>query len=115
MKPYRPTLWIAAALVLTLAACSKPTPPPEVAPAAAMPAPAVAAVESSDIDVTTLVKTALLSDNDTKAFEVAVVTTKGDVRLTGVMDTQMQIDRALTITRAITGVHAVHDELTLKK
>jgi hyperosmotically inducible protein len=71
--------------------------------------------EVSDNDVTTKVKTALISDDTLKGFDIAVVTTKGDVRLTGILDNQNQIDRANALARAVDGVHAIHDELTLKK
>ncbi len=74
-----------------------------------------AGAEVSDIDVTTKVKTALISDDALKGFDIAVVTTKGDVRLTGIVDNQIQIDRADALARAVDGVHAIHDELTLKK
>ena len=43
-----------------------------------------------------------------------VVTTKGDVRLTGVVQSQVQIDTALRIARAAEGGHTIHDELTIK-
>ena len=101
------SLAAAWALALTLAACGRPAAPPAVAATPAMP-------DVSDMDVTTRVKTALLRDDATKAFEVIVLTTKGDVRLSGVMDTQAQKDQALAVTRAIEGVHTVHDEITLK-
>lgn len=93
------------AVLLSLAACGKP------APAVQTPPPVA---EVSDMDVTTRVKTALLSDEATKSFEVVVLTTKGDVRLSGVMDTQAQKDQALAVARAIEGVHTVHDEITVK-
>ena len=103
---------LATALALGfLGACSK-TPEP---PAASMPAAAPATTNVSDIDVTEHVKTALLRSDLLKGMEIAVVTTQGDVRLTGVLDTQPQIDDALRIARAAEGAHAVHDELTLKK
>jgi osmotically-inducible protein OsmY len=73
------------------------------------------AVEVSDIDVTTKVKTALLNDDIVKRIDIAVVTTKGDVRLTGILDNQNQIDRTISLARTVAGVHAIHDELTLKK
>jgi hyperosmotically inducible protein len=73
------------------------------------------AVEVSDSDVTTKVKTALLGDDAVKSFHIAVVTAKGDVRLTGVLDNQYQIDRAISLAHAVEGVHAIHDELTLKQ
>lgn len=100
----------AAALVLTgLVGCSKP---PE--PTAASPAPAAAA-NVSDIDITEHVKTALQQAPTLKGTDITVVTSKGDVRLTGVLDNQGQIDEALRIARVADGTHAVHDELTVKK
>jgi hyperosmotically inducible protein len=116
--PFPLALALNGALVFTLSlgACSKPTPVLDTpVSTTSAPAPAVAATETSDAEVTTRVKTALLADDMTKPFEVTVATLKGDVRLTGVMDTQPQIDRALAVTRALEGVHAVHDELTLKR
>jgi osmotically-inducible protein OsmY len=71
--------------------------------------------EIKDSEVTVKVKTALLADENTKAFDIAVVTTKGDVRLTGVVDSQNQIDQVDKLVRSIEGVHSIHDELTIKK
>ena len=68
-----------------------------------------------DLQVTARLKDALMLDPALKAFEISVVTTKGDARLGGVLDTQLQIDTALKLARATTGVHTVHDELTLRK
>ncbi len=111
MNPHR--LWllpaVAGLVALSLGACSK-TP----APAASTP-PATTMAETSDADVTTRVKTALLGDAALKAFDLAVVTTKGDVRMTGMVDTAEQVDRAKTLARAVAGVNTLQDELTVKK
>jgi hyperosmotically inducible protein len=72
------------------------------------------AVEVSDSAVTAKVTTALLGDDLVKHLDIAVLTTKGDVRLTGILDDQSQIDRAHSLARAVEGVHSIHDELTLK-
>jgi osmotically-inducible protein OsmY len=69
----------------------------------------------SDSDVTTKVKTALHGDEMVKSFDIAVVTTKGDVRLTGVVDNQDQLDQIDKLVRSVEGVHSMHDELTIKK
>jgi osmotically-inducible protein OsmY len=69
----------------------------------------------SDSDVTTKVKTALHSDEMVKGFNIAVVTTKGDVRLTGIVDNQDQLDHIDKLVRSVEGVHSMHDELTIKK
>ena len=61
------------------------------------------------------VKTALLQNESLKGFDIAVVTLKGDVRLTGQLENQAQIDQVIKIARASEGAHTIHDELTLKK
>ena len=68
----------------------------------------------ADADITEHVKTALQSATSLQGTDIAVVTSKGDVRLTGAVDTQAQVDDALRIARAADGAHTVHDELTLK-
>jgi osmotically-inducible protein OsmY len=74
-----------------------------------------AKMEFSDSEVTTKVKTALLTDLKAKSFDIAVVTLKGDVRLTGTVDDQAQLDHIDKLVRSIEGVHSIHDELTIKK
>ena len=48
-----------------------------------------------DSIVTATVKSALLADPDTKSFEIAVVTRKGEVQLSGFVGTQAQITALL--------------------
>jgi uncharacterized lipoprotein YajG len=106
----------AVAAALALVACEKPTDPLSVVPPAAS-APAVATgapVQVTDIDVTENVKTALLRSEVLQGVDISVVTLKGDVRLTGALDSQAQIDEALRIARASDGAHSIHDELTLR-
>ena len=103
----RPVAVLAAAAALLLTAgCYKA---PDTAPVLQ------SAPERSDDDVTTSVKTALVSDPVLKDYDITVVTSKGDVRLTGQVDAQSQIDAAMAMVRAVPGVHSIHDELTLKK
>jgi hyperosmotically inducible periplasmic protein len=107
----RPLLAVILALAVTgLAACGKPT-----APTASGPAASSTAANVSDIDVTEHVKTVLQQTDSLKGFDIGVVTLKGDVRLTGVLDSQKQIDDAIRIARAADGAHTIHDELTLKQ
>lgn len=68
----------------------------------------------ADVDVTEHVKAALRQAESLKGFDIAVVTSKGDVRLTGVLDNQSQIDEAIRIARAADGAHTIHDELTVR-
>lgn len=112
MNQHRQRLLSAAtALALFgLGACGKA---PE--PAAANPPVSSATANISDIDVTEHVKTVLNQTESLKGIDITVVTLKGDVRLTGVLDSQSQVDEALRIARAAEGAHTIHDELTIKK
>ena len=105
---------VTAAIVgICLAGCDKPVPTAATTPT---PAPVSSATsETADGDVTSNVKTALMRDTGFKGEDISVVTLKGDVRLTGVLDNQSQIDSAIKIARATEGVHSIHDELTIKK
>jgi hyperosmotically inducible protein len=65
--------------------------------------------------VTTRVKTAFLADENVKGSDIAVVTRNGKVQLSGFVDNQGQIDRAIEVTRGIEGVGSVSDEMSVKK
>lgn len=108
--------------VFALAACDKSTPTYPTSTTAADDKSAVANVADSpvpvavsDANISNDVKTALLRDEDLKNFEITVISTKGDVRLTGVLNSQSQINQAILITEGVIGVKAVHDELTLQQ
>lgn len=65
--------------------------------------------------VTSRVKAALLGDESTKSRDIAIVTRKGEVQLSGFVDNQQQIDRAIEITHGIQGVSGVSNEMSIKK
>lgn len=65
--------------------------------------------------VTTKVKSALLADSSIKSAQITVVTQKGEVQLSGFLDNQMQIDRAIVVAGAIEGVRKVVNEMSIKK
>lgn len=65
--------------------------------------------------VTTRVKGALLADANVKSFDIAVVTRKGEVQLSGFVDNQAQIDRAVEVARAVQGAGSVNNEMSIKK
>ena len=67
-----------------------------------------------DTVVTTKVKSALLADAEVKSFDFKVETRKGAVQLSGFVDNQAQIDRAIATTRAVPGVTDVENAITLK-
>ncbi|MGZ8270936.1 MAG: BON domain-containing protein [Methylophilus sp.] len=112
MKARTKLLVLSTALfsLLTLAGCNKPQDSAD-----ATVTDSTMTTEVNDEEVTRKVKSALLLEETIKGYDIAVVTTKGDVRLTGVVDTQAQIDQIDKIVRDVEGVHSVHDELTIKK
>lgn len=112
MSQHRRILLAVTAVLVAIGvgACSKG---PRVS--TANPAATLAPANVSDIDVTEHVKTALHQAELLKGVDITVVTLNGDVRLTGVLDSQAQIDDAIRIARAAEGAHTIHDELTLKK
>ena len=65
--------------------------------------------------ITTKVKSALLADPGMKSFDIAVVTRKGEVQLSGFVDSQSQIDQAVAITHKIEGVTSIGNEMSIKK
>lgn len=103
------------ATALIMGGCGKAQEPMPRPVSPDVPVATVAADNVSDADVTEHVKTALHLVDSLKGFDITVVTTKGDVRLTGVLDTQAQIDDVLKIAREADGAHTLHNELTLKK
>lgn len=61
------------------------------------------------------VKSALLADINVKSFDIAVVTRKDEVQLSGFVDNQSQMDHALEVARAVVGVRSVRNEMNIKK
>lgn len=78
------------------------------------PASTSVGTQIDDTVVTTKVKSALFADSDIKSFDLKVETRKGAVQLSGYVDNQAQIDRAITATRAVEGVKSVDNNISLK-
>ncbi len=110
--PLKPALILfacAAALAL-VAGCDN-----RAAPAAAGTAPAVTVGTTiDDTVVTSRVKSALLADPDTKSFDLKVETRNGEVMLSGFINSQAQVDRALLVARGVEGVKSVSNKMDLK-
>ncbi|RFC33809.1 MAG: hyperosmotically inducible protein [Candidatus Nitrotoga sp. SPKER] len=70
--------------------------------------------EIDDSIITAKVKSKLLADQDIKGFDLKVETHKGDVQLSGFVDSQVQIDHAMMITRSVEGVKNVDNRVSLK-
>jgi hyperosmotically inducible protein len=79
------------------------------------PATTTVGTEVDDSVITTKVKAALLADPDIKSFDIAVETHKGEVQLSGFVDTQEQIDHAVEIAEEVEGVTKVGNAMSIKK
>lgn len=97
---------LASALSVILAGCGNPQ--------SAAPAKTSVGTEIDDTVVTTKVKSALLTDPEIKSFDLKVETRKGAVQLSGFVDNQAQIERAVAATRGVAGVASVENNLSLK-
>ena len=71
--------------------------------------------EVKDDEVTRRVQVALAKDEKLRGFDIVIATLKGDVKLTGFVDNQSQIDYVIKLARSINGAHSIHDELGIKK
>lgn len=67
-----------------------------------------------DTAITTKVKTALLAEKDVNSFDISVTTFDGVVQLSGFVDSQWQIDKAVQIATAVGGVQKVKSDLIHK-
>ena len=107
MRVKRNSVLLAAAIAVILSGCDNREQPPKVATT-------TVGTEIDDTVVTTKVKSALLADADIRSFDLKVETRKGTVQLSGFVDSQTQIERALTTTRGIEGVKNVENKITIK-
>lgn len=116
MKTFPKLFLLSATLVgiTTIVGCDK-SPETTSAQTSALVGSHSGSTSDNDSEVTLRVKSALAQDEILKKFEITVSTLKGDVRITGVVDNQAQIDHADKLLHSIEGVHSIHDELTIKK
>src|SRR5688572_13618202 len=68
----------------------------------------------SDSSLTTKVKSALLAEKDVNSFDIEVKTVGGTVQLWRFVDSQWQIDKAVQVASAVTGVQKVKNDLIHK-
>jgi len=67
-----------------------------------------------DSALTTKVKSALLAEKDVNSFDIKVKTFDGTVQLSGFVDSQWQIDKAIEVASAVNGVQKVKNDLVHK-
>jgi hyperosmotically inducible protein len=119
-----PHMAIALLLLGTLAGCQDPAPVMQatvVTPAAEQPANTAAIPVQqlptglSDTELSAKVQAALDENMTLSPFKIQVQSLLGSVTLTGVLDTQQQIEMALSIARDTDEVAAVQNALTLRQ
>jgi len=67
-----------------------------------------------DSVITTKVKALLAEDDFLKSFQISVETYKGTVQLSGFVNSQKAVDKAVEITRSVNGVKSVKNNLIVK-
>ena len=67
-----------------------------------------------DSVITTKVKSLLAADDFLKSFQIGVETFKGAVQLSGFVDSQNAVNKAVEITRSVKGVRSVKNNLIVK-
>lgn len=65
----------------------------------------------ADSALTTSVKSALLAEKDVRCLDIDVSTYRGTVQLSGLVDSQSQVDKATRVAAAVTGVRHVTNDL----
>lgn len=96
-----------------------PTPdmsPPTAEPGAAAQRPAERSTGQvvDDSVITTKVKSSLLADDQVKGMDISVETRNAEVTLSGQVESQAQADRAIELTKAVEGVAAVNNQMSVK-
>ena len=67
-----------------------------------------------DSVITTKVKSLLAADDFLKSFQIGVETYKGTVQLSGFVNSQKAVDKAVEIARGVQGVKSVKNDLVVK-
>ena len=67
-----------------------------------------------DSVITTKVKALLAEDDFLKSFQIGVETYKGTVQLSGFVNSQNTVNKAVEITRSVKGVRSVKNNLIVK-
>ncbi|HGN1705865.1 TPA: BON domain-containing protein [Providencia rettgeri] len=67
-----------------------------------------------DTVITTKVKSALLAEKNLKSTQISVETFKGRVQLSGFVNSQADINKALEATRKVAGVQSVVNSMKIR-
>ena len=91
-----------------------PTPPATHGPGPAERAGRIIGEQLDDATLTAKVKTSLLQQPEVKGMQINVDSDRGVVQLSGFVESQTQIDKAVQIARGVSGVREVHNKMTIK-
>lgn len=69
---------------------------------------------ASDASVTARVKAALLADPGLKSLAVSVATYRGVVQLSGNVNSEEEIQKAVAVSRSVSGVQSINNDLHIK-
>ena len=78
-------------------------------------ATAPAQIATDDAALAARVKQALAADPGLRSLPMSVATYRGVVQLSGSVDSDVQIQKALAVTRAVPGVQSVNNDLQLRQ
>ena len=67
-----------------------------------------------DSVITTKVKSLLAADDFLKSFQISVESYQGTVQLSGFVNSQKAVDKAVEITRSVKGVKSIKNDLIVK-
>ena len=67
-----------------------------------------------DSVISNTVRAKLLDDPDLNIFQVDVTTLRGDVQISGFVESQADKDRATQVARSVDGVRRVHNNLVIQ-
>jgi osmotically-inducible protein OsmY len=67
-----------------------------------------------DSAITTKVKAAILNESSLKVFQINVETFKGEVQLSGFVDSSQSVSKAGEVARGVKGVKSVKNNLIVK-
>ncbi len=79
--------------------------------------PAVTApgqIATDDATLAARVKQALVADSGLRSLPISVATYRGVVQLSGYVDSEVQIQKALAVTRGVPGAQSVSNDLHLR-
>lgn len=71
--------------------------------------------EIDDTIVTTRVHSALMADASVNSSDITVVARQGEVQLSGFLNNQRQIERAVLVARGVPDVASVSNEMRVKQ